>query len=91
MKSNFLSDYHLRLNNIFSVSETRRILSGEDGLDNAKYDIEHLNKLKDRIKTMLGKKKPGSDGMKGSTGNNGSRGERGDKGIARTQGDRGNI
>ena len=66
-------------------------MSGEDGLDKAKHDIEHLNKLKDRIKTMLGKEKPGSDGTKGTTGDNGSRGERGDKGIAGTQGGRGNI
>ena len=70
---------------------TSRILSGEDGMDKAKLDITHLNKLNEELNGTLEKKEKGSSGPNGTSGDRGPRGDRGDRGAKGIQGDRGSL
>ena len=70
-------------------SETKRILSGEDGILKLNNSHAQLRKLNDSLTQIIRTKQPGPLGSDGSKGSRGQKGQKGDRGTKGEQGDRG--
>merc|ERR1712241_1397620 len=76
---------------IIHMPETKRILSGEDGILKLNNSHAQLRKLNDSLTDIIRTKQPGPLGSDGSKGSRGQKGQKGDRGIKGEQGDRGVI
>ena len=86
--------FKLYLNILFIVNqliETKRILSGQDGISKANDAHQKLVQVNTTLSQIISNKQVGPPGDVGIKGAEGSKGEPGEKGIKGIQGARGKL